>query len=123
MYYVFPFPQATGTIRFYPGDPLRLKMKHDFCPLNNKVMELRKVSVLWLEQWFRACVRCSVTCVQTWWPEVSGVSSILTRILLYPYGYSPVLDSTSGVLLLGYCCWSSHVTQHYRSGTAAVHVR
>jgi hypothetical protein len=35
--------QATGTIRFFPGDPLRLKMKHDFCPLNNKVMELRKV--------------------------------------------------------------------------------
>ncbi|KAL6753549.1 P-loop containing nucleoside triphosphate hydrolase protein [Haematococcus lacustris] len=40
---VYNWVKATSTIRFYPGDPLRAKMKHDFCPLNNKVMELRKV--------------------------------------------------------------------------------
>ena len=37
--------QATGTIKLFPEDPLRLKMKNDFVALNNKVMELRKVSM------------------------------------------------------------------------------
>jgi len=35
--------QATGTIKLFPGDPLRFKMKNEFVALNNKVMELRKV--------------------------------------------------------------------------------
>ena len=36
--------QATGTIKLFPTDPLRLKMKNEFVALNNKVMELRKVT-------------------------------------------------------------------------------
>jgi hypothetical protein len=34
--------------------------------------------MLWPEKWFRACVACQCNICDTWWPEVSGVISILT---------------------------------------------
>jgi hypothetical protein len=35
--------------------------------------------MLWLEQWFGTCVTCQCNMCATWWPEVSGVGSILTK--------------------------------------------
>ena len=40
---VYNWVKATGSIRLSPMDPRKLKFKNDFAPLNNKVMELRKV--------------------------------------------------------------------------------
>lgn len=40
---IYNWVKATGTIRLYPTDQRRFKFKNAFAPLNNKVMEMRKV--------------------------------------------------------------------------------
>lgn len=46
---IYNWVKATGSIRLSPMDPRKLKVKNDFAPLNNKVMELRKVTIPPLE--------------------------------------------------------------------------
>ena len=40
---IYNWVKATGTLRLSPGNTLAGKTRHPFVPLNNKVMELRKV--------------------------------------------------------------------------------
>jgi hypothetical protein len=40
---IYNWVKATGTLRLSPGNALAGKTRHPFVPLNNKVMELRKV--------------------------------------------------------------------------------
>lgn len=40
---IYNWVKATGTIRLDPESPLFVNKRHSYAPLNNKVMELRKV--------------------------------------------------------------------------------
>ena len=40
---IYNWVKATGTLRLDPNNALAGKTRHPFVPLNNKVMELRKV--------------------------------------------------------------------------------
>lgn len=40
---IYNWVKATGTVRLDPESPMFLNKRHSFAPLNNKVMELRKV--------------------------------------------------------------------------------
>ncbi|MEW5310062.1 MAG: hypothetical protein WDW38_001894 [Sanguina aurantia] len=40
---MYQWVMATGTLKLHPEDPLRHKVTHDYAPLKNKVMELRKI--------------------------------------------------------------------------------
>lgn len=43
---IYDWVKATGTIRVDPAHPRRPNLRHDWEPLQNKVMELRKVRVV-----------------------------------------------------------------------------
>mgnify|MGYP007092448283 CR=1 FL=1 len=93
--HVYNWVKATGTLRLDPNGPLFGQRRHQFAPLNNKVMELRKVcnhpllsyphQEYTLESLVRQC----------------GKLSVLDRVLikLYKAGHRVLLFSTMTKLL------------------------
>lgn len=63
---IYNWVKATGTLRLDPNNALAGKTRHPFVPLNNKVMELRKVRLLlyWYDGHQTALWSCSSTTYQ-----------------------------------------------------------
>ena len=65
---IYDWVKATGTLRLSPFDPrLGKSHRHNFAPLNNKCMELRKVCPQLLHQPAVLCCHdCSTSRPQHW---------------------------------------------------------